>query len=528
MFENFTRRHRLDYLPNDLQYEHIPSRFRFDLFKLLQEQCGDETSGAIQEYFLYSAASISISSEYALLPTADEILEHYSSDLFVDLLMRAQWHEVLSIIECLVNKGPLTAEDINDLFAFHNRGYEVEEATGVARVVVRYTTLIAENDKVLSSDIPFKPVIDAISSAKQALVNPEEIDVASSISHSVSAVEAYLRGWLGMQGIRPATLGEAIRIVKKKSLCPAHIVESLEHFYIYRNRSENVGHGAPTFGIVTREDALLCNEMAVSFINYFHRKSVPDKAVHSEDPALGCATSISSDQPDSEFILLEVGDEEDLQRTNTQRYSGFHGGRLIARILWATMAGFFGDVVITGILEARGHRPIEVGSDMFSVLFALCTLVAWVSLSTSGALTRRSVVRVGWRVARIFYAVMAGFVGSVMVAAVLQSGGHSPIELGSDMFSVLFALCTLVAWVSLSTSGALTRRRFFQAGWRFTRLLLAAVAGFVGSAIVTGALKVGGHRPVESGSDMSFVVFVLCTLVAWAGLSAIRALKTKA
>jgi hypothetical protein len=46
----------------------------------------------------------------------------------------------------------------------------------------------------------------------------------------------------------------------------------LEQFYIYRNRTENVGHGAPKFAEISREDALMCNEMAVSFINYFHRK----------------------------------------------------------------------------------------------------------------------------------------------------------------------------------------------------------------------------------------------------------------
>jgi len=63
-----------------------------------------------------------------------------------------------------------------------------------------------------------------------------------------------------------------VKSLKKLSLCPAHILEALEQFYIYRNRTENVGHGAPTFADISREDALLCNEMAVSFINYFHRK----------------------------------------------------------------------------------------------------------------------------------------------------------------------------------------------------------------------------------------------------------------
>jgi len=38
--------------------------------------------------------------------------------------------------------------------------------------------------------------------------------------------------------------------------------------------TENVGHGDPDYGEMDKEDALLCNEMAISFINYFYRKTI--------------------------------------------------------------------------------------------------------------------------------------------------------------------------------------------------------------------------------------------------------------
>lgn len=279
MFENFTRRHHLDHVESDLQYEHIPPGFLYDLFKLVREHCGEEM-GTLREYCLYRGASISVNSDYLRLFTVDDIQEYYSPDLFIDLLLKSKWHETLSIVEFLINEGPLSAREVNKLFAYHNVGYEAEkQRQDLVRVLVKYSALIADNDKVISSDIPFQPVIEAISAAKQALIDPKKIDVASSISHSVTAVEAYLRGWLNGKGFKPATLGDAIKAIRKQSLCPAHIVESLEQFYIYRNRTENVGHGAPTFADITREDALLCNEMAVSFINYFHREGTPNKAV---------------------------------------------------------------------------------------------------------------------------------------------------------------------------------------------------------------------------------------------------------
>ena len=137
---------------------------------------------------------------------------------------------------------------------------------------MKYTALIKDNERILSSGVPYVPAVDAITAAKEALIDPKKIDVATSVSLSVAAVEAYLRGWLDAKGQKASTLGDAIKTLRKLSLCPLHIVASLEQFYIYRNRTENAGHGAPKFAEISREDALMCNEMAISFINYFHRK----------------------------------------------------------------------------------------------------------------------------------------------------------------------------------------------------------------------------------------------------------------
>jgi hypothetical protein len=273
MFENFTRRHHLDHFEIDLQYEYVPPAFRYDLFKLLREHCSEEEEVAtLREYILYRGSSIAVNSDYHRLYGQDDIMEYYSPDLFMDLLLKSEWHEVLSIVEYLINEGPLSKKEVNKLFEYHSVGYEVEKGSEGARVVVKYSALIADNDRILASDVPFAPVIAAVTAAKEALIDPKKIDVASSVSLSVAAVEAYLRGWLETKHLKAATLGDAVKALRKQTLCPAHIVEALERFYIYRSRTENVGHGAPKFANITREDALLCNEMAVSFINYFHRR----------------------------------------------------------------------------------------------------------------------------------------------------------------------------------------------------------------------------------------------------------------
>lgn len=187
----------------------------------------------------YRGAAIAVNGDYHRLYGEDEIMEYYTSDLFIDLLQKSEWHEVLSIIEYLVNDGPLSKADVNKLLNYHNVGYEVEKRSDqAARVVVKYITFIEDNERILSAGVPYAPAADAIKAAKDALIDPKKIDVATSVSLSVNAVEAYLRGWLHAKGQKATTLGDAIKTLKKLSSCPLHIVAALEQFYIYRNRTE--------------------------------------------------------------------------------------------------------------------------------------------------------------------------------------------------------------------------------------------------------------------------------------------------
>ncbi len=121
-------------------------------------------------------------------------------------------------------------------------------------------------------DIKYESVKDSIKSAKKYLIDPNNIDIGNSIKSSISAVEGYLKGML--QDRKVNTLGDCIKELKKKSEHPSRIINALEQFYIYRNSENNVGHGSPDYGEFSIEDALLCNDMAISFINYFHKKSI--------------------------------------------------------------------------------------------------------------------------------------------------------------------------------------------------------------------------------------------------------------
>lgn len=275
MFENFTRRHRLDYEPCNLRYEYIPSSFKFDLIKLVSDYCNDE-GGSVSEYCLYRGASVSINKDHYQLFGVDDIHEYYTPDLLIDLIQKSEWHEALSIIEYLIIEGPLNIKEVNDLFEYHSIGYEVEESlfNEPVKIIVKYSTVIEENDRALEAEIEYDGVKASIETAKKALIDPQNVDIELSIKSSVGAIEGYLRGWLAEKGYKKiVTLGDAVKVIKKEKLVQDNIVESLHQFYIYRNRTENIGHGAPNLADVSVGDALLFNEMAISFVNYFHRLS---------------------------------------------------------------------------------------------------------------------------------------------------------------------------------------------------------------------------------------------------------------
>ncbi len=105
--------------------------------------------------------------------------------MYIDSLMTMEWHEVLSAIEYLIHCNILDIEDINNLFIYHNIGYEVDKKLfgKRAKVVVKYDKLIEDNDKLINSEIKYEAVKESIRSAKKYLIDPKNIDIAILLSH---------------------------------------------------------------------------------------------------------------------------------------------------------------------------------------------------------------------------------------------------------------------------------------------------------------------------------------------------------
>jgi hypothetical protein len=275
MLNNFTRRHKLDYEECELRYKYVPSAFRSDLLKVLFEKLAAVEGGVVREYALYRNLSVSINKKHVALYGEDDIYEGYTSDLLIDLIRSAEWHEVLSIVEQIVNDQFSSRVKLNKLLAYHNVGYEIvkDEGDNTSRVEVKYDSVIAEFADTSIATQRFPVIAALISAARIALADPKHIDVETSISNSMKALEGFLKEWLAQKGDKVATLGDAVKLIRNKKLIDPSIAEALHNFYVFRNRTPNVGHGSAAQSDISENEALLVCEMAASFINYFHRKS---------------------------------------------------------------------------------------------------------------------------------------------------------------------------------------------------------------------------------------------------------------
>jgi hypothetical protein len=271
LFKYFTRRYCLDRPKYDLKYEYIPQASRSDFYKLIRAKSEE----IVSLYCFYREASVVVNRNSVRLYNSDDIESYFNPDLLIELLLDVEWHEFLSITEFASNETDISIDEINQILEYHRVGYRLEKnsLTEEAEAIVHYDTLIEDAKALLDKNIEYEGVLSSVETARNLLSNPKENNIESAVKASIDSIEGYLRGWLGSKGHRVATLGDSIKVLRNSQLAPPRIIKSLEELYIFRNSEPNVGHGSPEKGNLQRDDALLCFEMAISFINYFYRKS---------------------------------------------------------------------------------------------------------------------------------------------------------------------------------------------------------------------------------------------------------------
>ena len=155
---------------------------------------------------------------------------------------------------------PSYRQKVNDLFSQHKIQWKLNDAGKLETSLPKdLETRVSAIDSTLQDK--FEPARVHYSKARSYILSPSK-DPENSIKESVSAVESVCKT------IYPkcATLGDALKAMKREQLISPMLVTVFEKFYAYTNAEPAVRHGSNKMSGVGEMDAELALHMSAAFI----------------------------------------------------------------------------------------------------------------------------------------------------------------------------------------------------------------------------------------------------------------------
>lgn len=155
---------------------------------------------------------------------------------------------------------PSYRQKVNDLFSQHKIQWKLSDGGKLETSLPKdLETRVAAIDSTLQDE--FEPARVHYSKARSYILSPSK-DPENSIKESVSAVESVCKA------IYPkcATLGDALKAMKREQLISPMLVTVFEKFYAYTNAEPAVRHGSNKMSGVDEMDAELALHMSAAFI----------------------------------------------------------------------------------------------------------------------------------------------------------------------------------------------------------------------------------------------------------------------
>lgn len=155
---------------------------------------------------------------------------------------------------------PSYRKKVNDLFLQHKIQWKLSDGGKLETSLPKdLETRVSAIDSTLQDK--FEPARVHYSKARSYILSPSK-DPENSIKESVSAVESVCKT------IYPkcATLGDALKAMKREQLIAPMLVTVFEKFYAYTNAEPAVRHGSNKMSGVDEMDAELALHMSAAFI----------------------------------------------------------------------------------------------------------------------------------------------------------------------------------------------------------------------------------------------------------------------
>jgi len=196
------------------------------------------------------------------------------SNALQQAIIGSEWYEVYDFFEFILGHWPYKSPDRQQFTNTLNVVLE-KELSGY-RIVDGYVTPITSKAEIEEVDTALTTSHDTVREhfkrALELLSDRESPDYRNSIKESISAVEALCKK---IAGNEKATLGNALRLIRKKGLVELHddLGFAFERLYSFTSDAEGIRHGLDELPNLSQEDARWMLISCSAFINYLTVKS---------------------------------------------------------------------------------------------------------------------------------------------------------------------------------------------------------------------------------------------------------------
>ena len=182
------------------------------------------------------------------------------------------WNAVYDFVEFVVKCSEGEARE-NLIRACNSR---LEKENSAYRIVAGKITLITSDEEIQSvasaieKSLPFSGVQKHLTTALSHLSDRSNPDYRNSIKESISAVESMAKH---ISGKKKATLGDALKTIKKAENLPASLQAAFSKLYGYTSDADGIRHALTEESNIGHAEAKFMLVACSAFTNYLVEKT---------------------------------------------------------------------------------------------------------------------------------------------------------------------------------------------------------------------------------------------------------------
>lgn len=251
-----------------LKYEVLSQDFYVYLTRYLNDWCEENEGGLTsiirKNRLINLSRTISGGKIYTLTDDLESIEFSWHDSNFLLIFRELNTIEFIEFICDLINYEYFQIDFVNVLLKKEGSSFYICSSAGNLAIEI-YSIEEIEKQKLDEEHVNIRTLVARMDSAF------ENDDYANVLHASASIFEVMAKDIIGIDSIQDQTLKSFFDRYRNDSKLPAEILDYILETYDSRNSTSLAGHGSLTFPEITKEQAIILNEMTKAFVRIEYR-----------------------------------------------------------------------------------------------------------------------------------------------------------------------------------------------------------------------------------------------------------------